>query len=59
MVMLVAVMPGADAVLAPPPPDEEDDGLDDPPPQAAATRATVHPTTAGAINRRKPTRTRP
>jgi hypothetical protein len=59
MVMDVALMPGAEAVLAPPPPDEEDEEVEDPPPQAAATRATVHTTAAGVAHRLDPTRTRP
>src|SRR5437763_9322966 len=57
MVMLVAVMPGADAVLAPPPPDDEE--LDVPPPHAAATRARTDTIAPGAIHRLTPTRTRP
>jgi hypothetical protein len=59
MVMLVAVIPVAEAVLAPPPPEEDVEEFDDPPPQAAATRAMTHATTTGAIARLNPTRTRP
>jgi hypothetical protein len=60
MVMLVGVMPGADAVLAPPELDVDDEELDDvPPPQAAATRARTHAIAAGAVQRLKPTRPRP
>jgi hypothetical protein len=58
MVMVVAEMPGADAVFAPPLVVEEDE-LDVPPPQAAATRATTDTMAAGASHRLTPTRTRP
>jgi hypothetical protein len=59
MVMVLDVMPGADAVLAPPLVEEDDEELDVPPPHAAATRATTDTMAAGAIHRLTPTRIRP